>query len=128
MSVRFIHVVVILFYCCIVIPFYEYSTIHLPVILLVTFGLFGLFHFRAIENNADKNILVPVFWCKNIQFSTRYRSGSVAGLQGMHISFSKYCQTVFESDCTSFMFLATVYKIFIVLHLYQYVLLSVLKF
>lgn len=51
----------ILFYCCIVISFYEYSAIHLPVTLLVTFGLFGLFHFGAIKNNAAKNILVLSF-------------------------------------------------------------------
>lgn len=94
----------------------------------MAFGLFGLFHFGAIENNTVKNILVPVFCCKNIHFSIRYRSGRVAGIQGMHISFSKHCQTVFESDCTNFTFLETMCKISIVLNLYQYLLLSVLKF
>lgn len=45
----------------------------------------------------------------------------------MHISFRKYCQIVFESDYTNFSFPATVYKISIVLHLYWYLILFVLK-
>lgn len=45
-----LHEVVILLR--IVIPFYEYSIVHLPVVPLVTFGLFELFHFRAFKNNA----------------------------------------------------------------------------
>ena len=55
-----LHVVVIIYFC-IVILFYEYSTIYLLIGLLVTFGLLGLFHLGAIKNDAAMNIFVPVF-------------------------------------------------------------------
>ena len=50
---------------------HEHSTACLPVGLLVTFGLLGLFHFGAIKNNAAVNSRVPVLWCKNTHSSTR---------------------------------------------------------
>lgn len=62
-----------------------------------------------------------------IYFSIRYIPSRIAESQRMHISFSKYRQTVFESDCTNFTFPATVYRISIAFHLYQYLIQSVLK-
>lgn len=58
-----LHKVVILL-LQIVIPFYEYSTVHVPVVLLVTFRLFRLFHFRAFKNNVTENILFLSFGVK----------------------------------------------------------------